>query len=81
MNVRVLYFATLRQNTGLREESISLGDDATLRDLRALLANNRPAIQASLAAVVWTAQFTGLRVRVFSKNAGNWAAANMGKQG
>lgn len=52
MNVHVLYFATLRQLAGLREESISLRDNATLRDLRTLLANNRPAIQASLATAV-----------------------------
>ena len=52
MKVRVLYFATLRQHAGLREESISLGDDASLRDLRELLGNERPAILASLASAV-----------------------------
>ena len=52
MKVRVLYFATLRQYAGLREESISLGDGATLRDLRDLLVGNRPAILASLASAV-----------------------------
>jgi len=52
VKVRVLYFATLRQHAGLREESISLGDDASLRDLRELLGNERPAILASLASAV-----------------------------
>jgi len=52
VKVRVLYFATLRQHAGLREESISLDDDASLRDLRELLGNERPAILASLASAV-----------------------------
>jgi molybdopterin synthase catalytic subunit len=52
VKVRVLYFATLRQHAGLREESIALGDDATLRDLREVLAGNRPSILASLASAV-----------------------------
>lgn len=52
MKVRVLYFASLRQQAGLREESVSLGDEATVRDLRDLLAGNRPAIVAPLASAV-----------------------------
>ncbi len=52
MNVRVLYFATLRQQSGLREESLALRDGATLDELRQWLAQTRPALRASLAAAV-----------------------------
>jgi molybdopterin synthase catalytic subunit len=52
VNVRVLYFATLRQQAGLKEESLSVNDGATLDDLRSLLVQSRPAIRASLGSAV-----------------------------
>jgi molybdopterin synthase catalytic subunit len=52
LNVRVLYFATLRQHAGLREESLALPEGATLADLRAVLSRQRPALETGLAAAV-----------------------------
>lgn len=52
MNVRVLYFATLRQQVGLREESLVLTEGVTLDDLRRQLSQSRPALLASLPSAV-----------------------------
>ena len=55
MEVRVLYFATLRDHAGIREESISLAAPATVADLKRTLGSRHaamaPALETALAAV------------------------------
>ena len=42
MNVRVLYFATLRDLAGTKEEQVGLPDESTVADLKALLTEKHP---------------------------------------
>ncbi len=52
MKVRVLFFATLRDRAGAREERLELPDGTTLDDLRAALTKRKPEIQGALASAV-----------------------------
>ncbi len=52
MRVTVLYFATLRDRAGTRQESLDLPEGATVADLRARLSENRPALAQALPAAV-----------------------------
>ena len=52
MQVRVLFFATLRDRAGTREERLDLLEGATVGDLRVALSQRMPAIQAPLATAV-----------------------------
>ena len=55
MEVTVLYFATLRDYRGLRQERLTLPDSATVGDLKAILCerygNLAPALEAAILAV------------------------------
>lgn len=55
MKIKVLYFATLRDRAGQREEELELGPGASVRDLKAHLARSRsalaPALDSCLVAV------------------------------
>ncbi|HEX8995050.1 MAG TPA: molybdopterin converting factor subunit 1 [Ktedonobacterales bacterium] len=44
MQVRVRYFAALREATGASEETLDLPDGATVTQARSLLAERRPAL-------------------------------------
>lgn len=48
MEIRVLFFATLRDRTGLREENIDLPAGSTVADLRELVASRHPDAAPSL---------------------------------
>lgn len=52
MHIRVLYFATLRDRSGVREEAIELPEPATVGDLRARLAQDRPRLAEALESAV-----------------------------
>jgi molybdopterin synthase catalytic subunit len=52
VNVRVLFFATLRDRAGTREQRLDLPDGATLDDLRAILTKHKPEIEGALASAV-----------------------------
>jgi molybdopterin synthase catalytic subunit len=55
LDVRILYFATLRQRAGGREERITLAEGATVADLKLRLGDLheslRPALDSALVAV------------------------------
>lgn len=55
MEITVLYFATLRDYRGLRQERLTLPDSATVADLKAILcekhSNLAPALEAAILAV------------------------------
>jgi molybdopterin converting factor subunit 1 len=55
MEIKVLYFATLRAHTGLREEQLNLHESATVEELKSLLkarhANLGPALDSAIVAV------------------------------
>ncbi len=53
MQVKILYFATFRSITGLREEVLSLSDRATLQDLKGCLVEIHPPIESSLPSAVF----------------------------
>lgn len=50
MQVRIRYFASLREAVGVSEETLDLPDGATVAQARALLAERRPALAALLPA-------------------------------
>lgn len=50
MQVRIRYFASLREAVGADEETFDLPDGATVAQARALLAERRPALAALLPA-------------------------------
>lgn len=52
LQVKVLYFASLKQHTGLASEVVPLAPDASLDDLLAAVAGLHPAIEASLPSAV-----------------------------
>ncbi len=52
MRVTVLYFTTLRDRAGTRQEALDLPDGATVADLRARLAGIHPALAEALPAAV-----------------------------
>lgn len=55
MRIRVLFFATLRDRTGLREETLDLAQGVTVADLRDVVAERHPgaapALPSALASV------------------------------
>ena len=52
MQVRVLYFATLRQRLGITEEMLDLDEAATVADLKAAIARFHPQVESSLKTAV-----------------------------
>jgi molybdopterin synthase catalytic subunit len=52
MQVRILYFAILRDRAGVRQESLDLPERATLADLKAEIAGRRPALAPHLEHAV-----------------------------
>ncbi len=50
MQVRVRYFASLREATDVSDEALDLPDGATVAQARALLAERRPALAKLLPA-------------------------------
>ena len=46
MKIRIRYFASLREHTGLNEELLTLPDGASVADARALLLDRYPGLQA-----------------------------------
>ena len=50
MQINVKLFAAARQYCGCADVTVELGDGATVRDLRASLANDYPALDAILPA-------------------------------
>jgi molybdopterin converting factor subunit 1 len=53
MQVKILYFATFRSITGLREEILTLPDRATLQDLKDCLSGIHPPIEGSLPSAIF----------------------------
>jgi molybdopterin synthase sulfur carrier subunit len=45
MNIRIRYFASLREIVGQNEETLTLHDGATVTDVRALLLTRYPRLQ------------------------------------
>jgi molybdopterin synthase catalytic subunit len=52
VQVRILYFATLRERAGVRQETLELPPSATLADLKSALAVHRPALAPHLGHAV-----------------------------
>lgn len=52
MQVQVLYFASLRDRAGVRQEAIELDDGATLADLKAIVADRHQALQPAIGSAV-----------------------------
>ena len=52
LQIKVLYFATLKQQAGVASEFVSVAKDASLDDLLSALAALHPAIEASLPSAV-----------------------------
>ena len=50
--MRVLYFATLRDLAGTREEQIGLPDDSTVADLKALLTRKHPDLSRAHSSML-----------------------------
>lgn len=53
MHVTVLYFATLRDLTGERQETLELSPPATLADLKEALQERHPSIEPSLGTALF----------------------------
>lgn len=53
MKVTVLYFATLRDLTGARQETIELSQSATVADLKTALGDRHPKAQPSLDSALF----------------------------
>jgi molybdopterin synthase sulfur carrier subunit len=45
MNIHIRYFASFRETTGLNEETLSIGEGATIADVRGLLLERYPRLQ------------------------------------
>lgn len=52
LQIKVLYFATLKQQAGVASEFVSVAQDASLDDLLSALTALHPAIEASLPSAV-----------------------------
>jgi len=52
VKVRVLYFATLRQRLGIREEALELDEVATVADLKAVVVRSHPHVEDSLRTAI-----------------------------
>ena len=52
MIVRVLYFATLRDLAGTKEEQVELPDGSTIADLKVLLAKNHPNLTRAKSSML-----------------------------
>jgi molybdopterin synthase catalytic subunit len=52
MEVTVLYFATLRDHTGLREERLSLREGSTTADLKSLLRTRHDKLEQALESAI-----------------------------
>lgn len=52
MRIRVLYFASLRDRAGLRQEAVDLDDGATLADLKAAVGQRHAELQPALDSAV-----------------------------
>jgi molybdopterin synthase catalytic subunit len=48
MKVKVLYFATLRDRSGVREETFELPDDSTVLDIKHAVVERHPEVEPSL---------------------------------
>ncbi len=53
MNIRIRFFASLRVITGQSEESLALHEGATIGDVRELLVERFPRLQAILERCVY----------------------------
>lgn len=54
MKVRMLYFATLRDLAGIREESFEIPDQSSVADLKSLLAERHPAFAQALGSALFS---------------------------
>lgn len=52
MQIRMRYFASLREVTGLREEVLSIPEGITVADVRGLLLKRYPDLENALARAV-----------------------------
>ncbi len=52
MRVRVLYFAALRQRTGITQESLDLGDSATVADLKRQVLEAHPELSEHMGTAI-----------------------------
>jgi molybdopterin converting factor subunit 1 len=52
MEITVLYFATLREHTGLREESVHVRGGSTVADLKSLLITRHEKLEQSLETAI-----------------------------
>ena len=52
MQMRMRYFAALRELTGLREETLNIPEETTVAGVRALLLERYPQVEHALARAV-----------------------------
>jgi molybdopterin converting factor subunit 1 len=52
MQIRMRYFASLRECTGLREEVLSIAEGTTVAEIRRLLLQRYPGLENALARAV-----------------------------
>ena len=52
MQIRMRYFASLREITGLREETLSIPEETTVAGTRTLLLERYPRLESALARAV-----------------------------
>ncbi|HEY0754696.1 MAG TPA: molybdopterin converting factor subunit 1 [Ktedonobacteraceae bacterium] len=52
MQIRMRYFASLREVTGLREEALDITEETTVAGVRARLLERYPALEGPLARAV-----------------------------
>ena len=52
MQIRMRYFASLREITGLHEEALHIEDEASVLDVRGLLLKRYPALESVLERAV-----------------------------
>ena len=52
MQIRMRYFASLREITGLREETMTISEGTTVAGVRASLLQRYPSLESALARAV-----------------------------
>ena len=52
MQIRMRYFASLREITGLREEAMTIPEGTTVAGVRAILLERYPLLESALARAV-----------------------------
>jgi len=53
MKLRILYFATMRDLAGMREETVSLPDGLQVKDLKSLLGEKHPELLRAFNSAIF----------------------------